>query len=179
MKNKQLYFDSLHKDSRIKLVFRMIRVIYVTSKFPDKEIDRLHEKLDNKILFSITPQHHIRHLDLDFRGWKLQSLVELLSALPLLNLLKVKGFSCCNYVYDWLYIDLWDEILQKLSALQQVHIDICLAIPMRLWKKTATSFNNEAAEKIETCKRINLTAGQTTEKPHQGCVRISASLNMN
>ncbi len=157
----------------------MIHVIYVTSKFPDKEIDRLHDKLDNKILFSITPQYHIRHLDLDFRGWKLESLVELLSALPLLNLLKVKGFCCCNYVYGWLCADIWDEMLQKLPALQQVHIDICLAIPMRLREKTAASFNNKAAERIQTCKRINLTAGRRTEGSHQGCVQISASLNMN
>jgi hypothetical protein len=179
MKNKQLYFDSWHNYSRIKLAFHMIHVIYVTSKFPDKEIDRLHDKLDNKILFSITPQYHIRHLDLDFRGWKLESLVELLSALPLLNLLKVKGFCCCNYVYGWLCADIWDEMLQKLPALQQVHIDICLAIPMRLREKTAASFNNKAAERIQTCKRIKLTAGRRTEGSHQGCVQISASLNMN
>jgi hypothetical protein len=179
MKNKQLYFDSWHKDSRIKLIFRMIHVIYVTSNFPGKEIDHLHNKLDNKILLPITPQHHIRHLDFDFNGWKLESLVELLSALPLLIALKVKGFCCCNFVYGWLHIDIWDEILQKLPALQQVDVDICLAIPMRQWKKSVATFNKMAAEKIQTCKRINLTARRRTKDRHKGAVEISASLNMN
>ena len=36
------------------------------------------------------------------------------SAISSLITLKIIGFSCCNYVYGWFSIELWDEILQKI-----------------------------------------------------------------
>jgi hypothetical protein len=109
----------------------------------------------------------------------LQSLVKLLSAIPLLITLKVKGYSCCNEIYGWFCIDVWDEMLQTLTALQGVDIDICLAISFRSREKSAANFNRLAAEKLQTCKRINLTAERRTKNTGAGCVQISASCNMD
>ncbi|CAF2068814.1 unnamed protein product [Rotaria magnacalcarata] len=115
-------------------------------------------------------------LDMINESWKLNSLVKLLSAMPLLITLKVKGYSCCNQAIGWLYIDAWDEMLQNLKALQQVDIDICLGIPYR--KNSAARFNEIAAQKIQTCKRINLTVGPRRKRKGLGLVQISASLSM-
>ncbi len=47
---------------------------------------------------------------------------------------------------------------------------------MRLREKTAASFNDKAAEKIQACKRINLKAGRRTKGSHQGCVGSGQAL---
>jgi len=52
---------------------------------------------------------------------------------------------------------MWDQTLQNLNALHRIAIDIRLATPMRLREKSVNTFNQLAAQKIETCKRINLT----------------------
>ncbi len=176
-RNPQFY--AWRKNSSLKLVFAAVQLVYVTSNSSSLEMDDPRNRSNREITISLTPQYHIRHLDLNFKSWKLHSLVEFLSALPSLVTLKIQGFCCCNYIYGWLNIDMWDQILQNLNALHQVAIEICLAMPMRLREKSANTFNQRAAQKIQTCKRINLTAGQRIKEPNRGCLQISASLNMN
>ncbi len=179
LRNSDLQFYSKHKGSRIKLVFPFQKV-FVPDDPPDGKSDRVGFMLqDRRIPLDFTRQYDVRHLDLQFQCWKLQSLVKLLSAMPLLITLKVKGYSCCNEIYGWLCIDVWDEMLQKLKALQGVNIDICLAIRFSSRQRSAATFNTLAAEKFETCKRINLTAGERTKQPGVGCVQISALCNMD
>ena len=179
LRNSDLQFYSKHKDSRFKLVFPFQKVFV-----PDDPPDGISDPVgfifqDRRIPLDFTRQYDVRHLDLQFQCWKLQSLVKLLSAMPLLITLKVKGYSCCNEMYGWFCIDVWDEMLQKLTALQGVDIDICLAIPFSSREKSSATFNKLAAEKIQTCKRINLTAERRAKKPGAGCVQISASCNMD
>lgn len=179
LRNSAVQFYSKHKDSRIKLVFPFQKV-FVPDDPPVVKNDPVGFIFqDRRIPLDFTRQYDVRHLDLQFKCWKLQSLVKLLSAMPLLITLKVKGYSCCNEIYGWLCINVWDEILQKLNALQEVDIDICLAIHFSLREKSAATFNKLAVQKIQTCKRINLTAGKRTQNPGAGCVQISASRNMD
>lgn len=166
-------------DRPVKLVFPSVKLVYVTSDFPGEKIDHLRYKLNIRMTLSLTPQYHVRHIDLVVSNWKLSLLVELLSALPLLITLEIKGSSCCNQTIDWLYINMWDQMLQNLKALQRAVIDICLAIPMTLNEKTVRTFNEIVAQKTQTCKRINLTAGRRIKKPGIGGIQISASLNMD
>jgi hypothetical protein len=172
------YFYSWRRDSSLKLIFAAIKLVYVIS---DSYVitDRLRYKLSKEMHLSLTAQYHIRHLDLDFKSWMFKSLVEFLSALPLLVTLKIKGYCCCCQSTGWLNINIWDAMLQKLTALQRVAIEICLDTPMRRREQSATMFNEASAEKIQTCKRINLTVGRRIKKPNEGCVEISASLNMD
>ncbi len=176
-RNPQFY--AWRKNSSLKLVFAAVQLVYVTSNSSSLEMDDPRNRSNREITISLTPQYHIRHLDLNFKSWKLHLLAEFLSTLPLLITLKIKGFCCCNHIIGWLNIDMWDQILQNLTKLQRVAIEICLAIPMRLREKSAQRFNESAAQKIQTCKRINLTAGRKIKKPNVGCVEISASLNMD
>src|ERR1700722_2449012 len=166
-------------DSPVKLVFPSAKLVYVTCDFHGIKKDHLRYKLKNRMTLSLTPQYHVRHLDLDFKGWRLHSLVEFLSALPLLITLKIKGSCCCNQTIGWIYINTWDQMLQNLKVLQRVAIDIYLAIPMSSKEKSAKTFNKLAAQKIQTCKRINLTVGPRTKQPGMGGVQISAALNMD
>ncbi|CAF4075045.1 unnamed protein product [Rotaria sp. Silwood2] len=114
---------------------------------------------DRKISLNFTRQYDVRHLDLQFQCWKLQSLVKILSAMPLLITLKIKGHCCCNEVYGWLYLDDWDKMLQNLKALQQVDIDICLAIPFSLRQKITFEFpprlRNLVPENLCSRRQIN------------------------
>ena len=179
LRNSAPQFFSKRKDSRFKLVFPFQKV-FVPDDPPDGQIDPFSFAFqDRRIPLDFTRQYDVRHLDLQFQCWKLQSLVKLLSAIPLLITLKIKGYSCCNGIYGWFCIDVWDEMLQKLTALQGVDIDICLAIPFSSREKSAATFNRLAAEKVQTCKRINLTAERRTKNTGAGCVQISASCNMD
>ncbi|CAF2520035.1 unnamed protein product [Rotaria sp. Silwood2] len=179
LRNSDYQFYSMHKDSLFKLIFPFQKV-YIPDDPSDVNNGSPNFKFqDRKISLNFTRQYDVRHLDLQFQCWKLQSLVKILSAMPLLITLKIKGHCCCNEVYGWLYLDDWDKMLQNLKALQQVDIDICLAIPFSLRQKSAATFNKLSAQKIQTCKRINLTAERRTKTPGSGCVQISASLNMD
>ncbi|CAF2955473.1 unnamed protein product [Rotaria sp. Silwood2] len=179
LRNSNLQFYSKHKNSLFKLIFPFQKV-YIPDDPPDGKSDFLDYKFqDRRISLDFTRQYDVRHLDLQFQCWKLQSLVKILSAMPLLITLKVKDHSCCNEIYGWLCIDVWDEMLQNLKALQRVDIDICLAIPFHLRQKTAARFNELSAQKIQTCKRISLIAGPRTRNSGLGCVQISASLSMD
>jgi hypothetical protein len=178
-RNPQFY--AWRKDSSLKLAFAAVQLVYVSSNSSSLEVDFHRNIFNREISLSLTPQYHIRHLDLNFKSWKLHWLLELLSALPSLVTLKIRGFFCYNCVFGWLDIDKWAQILQNLKALHRVDIviQICLALPFRLRRKIANRFNRLAAQKIETCKRINLTAGRRIKRPNAGGIGISASLNMN
>ena len=91
-RNIGLHFYSWHKNSQFKLIFRLLTLVYVPSNRPGEKTDNLPYRLNNRMSLACTPQYHIRHLDLDFKSWKLESLVQLLSTLPLLIALKVQGF---------------------------------------------------------------------------------------
>jgi hypothetical protein len=172
-------FYAWRKNSSLNLVFATVQLVYVTSNSSSLEMDDRHNRFNREITLSLTPEYHIRHLDLNFKNWKLHSLVEFLSTLPSLVTLQFKSFCCCNYIYSWLNIDMWDQTLQNLNALHRIAIDIRLAIPMRLRNKSVNTFNQLAAQKIETCKRINLTVAWRIKQPNRGCLQISASLNMD
>jgi hypothetical protein len=173
------HFYAWRRNSSLKLVFSAAQLVYVFSDSPSMETDDFRNRSRREMSLSLTPKYHVHHLDLNFKSWKLHLLAEFLSALPLLIMLKIKGFCCCNHIIGWLNINMWDQILQKLTKLQRVSIEICLAIPIRLREKSAKSFNESAAQRIQTCKRINLTAGRRIKAPNVGCVEISASLNMD
>ena len=125
----------------------------------------------------LTPQYHVRHFELEFKSWRMQSLVQCLSALPLLITLKIKGFcSYCIPTYGWLSASTWDQILQNLKALQRVNIDIAFGIPMRLKVKTSKGFNERVAQYTQTTKRINLAAVEKADPPYIRCVQLTALL---
>ncbi|CAM4975516.1 unnamed protein product [Rotaria socialis] len=146
------------------LTFRLVKMDCMTSDFHGVKIDHGCYKLHSRHYLPLRRQYHIRRLDLDFKQWRLHLLVEFLSAMPSLIALTIKGFCCCNNIYFWIYVDRWDQMLQNLKALQRVAIEIYLALPIRLRKGCAKSFNESEAEKFETCKRINLVAGPRTKK---------------
>jgi hypothetical protein len=180
LRNSDLQFYSKRKDSQIKLVFPYQKVFIPDDPLPNETSDpsRLIFQ-DRRIPLDFTRQYNVRHLNLQFQCWKLQSLVKPLCAMPLLITLIVEGYSCCSEMYGGLCIDVWHEMLHKLNALKRVDIDICLGIPFSSREKSAATFNKLGAEKIETCKRINLTAKRRTENPGAGCVQISASYNID
>jgi len=99
-------------------------------------------------------------------------LVELLPSLPLLIELKVKG---CGQTPGWLRVNNWDRMLQNLKALQRVAIDIRICYPIETREEVIQNFNEKAAQKIQTCKRVNLTVGARG----WGGFQFSASLKMN
>ncbi|CAF1278400.1 unnamed protein product [Adineta steineri] len=179
LNSSSVQFYSKRRNSRFNSNFPYQKVFVPDEPFAGKS-DSFTLRFENKTIpLEITKQYDVRHLTLQFNSWRLQSLVQLLSVMPSLIILNVKGRSCCNDVYGWLYIGVWDEMLQKLKALEGVNIDICLSIPFRLREKFAAKFNEHAAEKFQTCKRINLKAERRTKDPGNGCVQISASYNMN
>ncbi|CAF4135658.1 unnamed protein product [Rotaria sp. Silwood2] len=139
---------------------QMINEVYIPDDPSDVNNGSPNFKFqDRKISLNFTRQYDVRHLDLQFQCWKLQSLVKILSAMPLLITLKIKGHCCCNEVYGWLYLDDWDKMLQNLKALQQVDIDICLAIPFSLRQKITFEFpprlRNLVPENLCSRRQIN------------------------
>jgi hypothetical protein len=167
---------SWFRKAPVKLIVPSVKAVYVTYDFHGVTTDKLMYKVGNGVPIPITPQYHVRYLDLEFNGWRLRFLVDLLSYLPLLVTLKVKG---CGSIYYWLSIGSWHPMLQNLKALQFVDIDIYTLMPFSLRMEMVKRFNEAAAQKIDTCKRINLTADRRTKRPDEGCIQISASLNMN
>ncbi|CAF1279407.1 unnamed protein product [Adineta steineri] len=179
LNSSSVQFYAKQRNSRFNSNFPYQKV-FVPDDPPAGESDPfIFRSTNRRIPLEFTKQHDVCHLSLQFQCWKLQSLVQLLSVMPSLIILNVKGHSCCNEIYGWLCINVWDEMLQKLKALEGVNIDICLSIPFRLREKLAAKFNEYAAEKFQTCKRINLKAERRTKDPGNGCVQISASYNMN
>ena len=167
---------SWSRKSSVKLIFPSIKVVYVTHDFHGVATNKLVYKLGKDVPIPIKPQYHVRYLNLEFSNWRIAFLVDLLSSLPLLVTLKIKG---SGYIYYWLFIDTWHSMLQKLRALQFVDIDIYTLMPFIYRTEMVNRFNKAAVQKIDTCKRINLTAGRRTKAPGVGLIQISASLNMN
>jgi len=160
----------------VKLIFPSAKLIYVSGDFHGEKIDQLCYQVRNRTPLCIKPQYHVRYLDLKISCWRMKYLIDLLVALPLLVSLKITGSA---YLYFWLHIDTWETMLQHLKALQYVNIDIYTGMPIAYRIEMVNRFNKMAAEKIDTCKRINLTAGERNRRPGVGLVQISASLNMN
>ena len=165
------FFYICRKNSSVKLAFIGTELAYATRNFVNFGAYLFY--------WPPTPQYHVQHLDMNFKSWKFHLFANCLSALPSLITLKIIGFCCCNHAYGWLGIERWDEILQKLPALQQVAIDIYLALPFSSREKAVNKFNEYAEQRIETCKRVNLKAGKPIEKFRGGDIEITASLNMN
>ncbi len=158
----------------VKLIFPSVKLVHVSDDFHGRNIRQLSYKVGNGVPVRIQPQYHVRCLNLDFNNWGVYLLVELLPSVPLLVELKVKG---CGQTGGWLYVNIWDQMLQNLKALQRVAIDIYICWPTDMKEKIIRDFNKNAAQKIQTCKRINLTLGH--KRPGWGCFQFSASLNMD
>jgi hypothetical protein len=105
-----------------------------------------------------------------------QTLIDLLSSLPLLVELRITG---CGQLGSWLWFHIWDRMLQKLKALQRVDIDIFIFHPISAKQEKIQKFNKQVSQAIQTCKRINLTLGIRNKKRGFGCFQLSASLNMD
>jgi len=154
-------------------VFPSVKLVYVSNGFHGHQHRHLRYKVGNSVPVRLEPQYHVRFLDLNFNNWCVQLLKELLPSLPLLVGLKLKG---CGQTPGWFYVCIWDQMLQNLKALQHVDIDIYICYPVRKKQEWIQEFNDDVAQKIETCKRIHLTLGIRKKKPGLGCFQFSASL---
>ena len=160
---------------RVKLIFPSIKFVYVSNGFHGDCPHHIRYKVDNGVPIHLTPQYHVRSLDLDFNNWPVYLLEELFDSLPLLIRLKVKG---CGQTRGWFIVSLWDKMLQNLKALQQVNIDIYICSPSGgRPQERIQEFNTAVAQKTETYKRINLTLGLKNQ--HTSCFQFSALLNIN
>ncbi len=148
----------------------------MSDDFHGEKIHQLRYKRNCDQQEPIEPQYHVRCLDLDFNNWRVNTLIDLLSCLPLLVELKIVG---CGQVGNWLWFHIWDRMLQKLKALQRATIDIYICHPISTVREKIQKFNGEVSQAIQTCKRINLTLGKRTQKRGYGCFQLSASLNMD
>ncbi|CAF3472845.1 unnamed protein product [Rotaria socialis] len=162
--------------SPVKLIFPSVKLVYVSSDFHGVYNDHLCYKVGNHIPIPIQPQYRVRYLNLDFNNWPIQYLADLLSSIPLLVTLIVKG---CGQTGGWLYIGIWHKMLQDLKALKYVNIDIYIALPFSYYPKIIKAFNEIAEQNIFTCKRINLAVKRRNVKPCIGGLQFNASLNMN
>ena len=171
----QTHLSSPETIQRVKLIFPSIKFVYVSNGFHDNCPHHVRYKVGNSVSIHLTPQYHVRSLDLDFNNWRVHLLEELLDSLPLLISLKVKG---CGQTPGWFSVLRWDKMLQNLKALQQVNIDIYICYPSGAGTKDRIEkFNTAVAQKTETCKRINLTLGMKNNL--LGCFQFSALLNIN
>jgi hypothetical protein len=163
---------SSYKTPPVKLVFPSVKLVYVSDDFHSRKVRQLRYKTGNGGFVHLEPEYHVRCLDLDFNNWNVYMLDKLLPNLPLLTELKVKG---CGQTPGWLRVNIWDQMLQNLKALQRVAIDIAMFCPSQTREKIIRDFNEKAAQRLQTCKRINLTVGPQDF----GCFRFRASLNMD
>jgi hypothetical protein len=127
-KSKKSYLsDPLYTISPVKLVFPSIKFVYVSNAFHGENIRQLYYKGDlvycgPEPIDLDKPQYHVRFLGIALRSSNMCRLERLLSFLPLLIELKLKGRVCCSS--SWYVPGVWDEMLQNLKALQRVAIDL-------------------------------------------------------
>ena len=132
---------------RVKLIFPSIKFVYVSNGFHGNCSHHIRYKVGNSVPIHLTPQYHVRSLDLDFNNWGVYLLEDLLNSLPLLIKLKVKG---CGQTCGWFNVPWWDTMLQNLKALQQVNIDIYICYPSGAGRKERIEkFNTAVAQKTE------------------------------
>jgi hypothetical protein len=160
----------------VKLIFPSVKLVYVSDGFHGNSHGHLHYKVGSRGVGRLEPQYNVRSLDLDFNNWNTRMLEELLSSLPLLVELKIKG---CAQTINWYFVHIWDRMLQNLKALQRVSIDIYDAYPAEIRQNRLRRFHEAVEHEFEICKRINLTLETRTKQPGRGWFQISASLNMD
>ncbi len=102
-------------------------------------------------------------------------LEKLLSSLPLLIELKIKGWA---QTVIWYFVLIWNRMLQNVNALQPVSIDIYVVYPSRIRLRRIQRFNDAVEQQHEICKRINLTLGTRTKQLGRGWFQIGASLRL-
>jgi hypothetical protein len=120
--------------------------------------------------------YNICSLNLDFNNWRICMLDDLLTFLPLLVELKIKG---CAQTFHWYFPIIWERMLQNLKALQRVSIDIDNFYPAEKPENRLRRFNDSVAQQFDICKRINLKLAINNKNRRRGWFHISASLNMN
>ena len=172
-KSSKPHSNSTYKTSTTRLIFPNIKFVYVSDDFHGEKIHQLRYKTYHHQQEPIEHQYHVRCLDLMFTNWCMDTLIDLLSCLPLLVELKIIGYG---HLGGWLLFYKWDRMLQKLKALQRVTIDIYIYYPISTVLKKIQEFNEEVSQAVQTCKRINLTFGMINQIP--GWFQFSASLNM-
>jgi hypothetical protein len=176
-KSKNPRLHSSYKAPPVKLIFPTVKLVYVSDDFHSEKVRQLSYKKNYRQQERIEPHYHVRCLYLDFNNWRVQTLIDLLSSLPLLVELRITG---CGQLGSWLWFHIWDRMLQKLKAFQRVDIDIFICHPISSRKQQKIQkFNKQVARAIQTCKRINLTLGIRNKKPGLGCFQLSASLSMD
>jgi hypothetical protein len=175
-KSKKPHWDSKYEAPPVKLIFPTTKLVYVSDDFHGEKMRQVWYKKGHLQQKRIEPQYHIRCLNLDFNNWYVQTLIQLLSSLPLLIELRIKG---CAQVGGWLCFHVWDRMFEKLKALQRVTIDIYVFHPISERQEKIKKFNGQVSEAIQTCKRINLTLGIRSKQRGFGCFQFSASLNMD
>lgn len=141
-----------------------------------KNCGYLQCKLGSEGIGKLEPLYNIRSLDLDFNNWHASILEELLSSLPSLVELKIKGLSQSA---NWYFPFIWERMLQNLKALQRVSIDIENFYPAEIPEDRLRSFKDAVEQEFNVCKRINLTLAISNKYLRRGWFQISASLNMN
>ena len=163
-------------DAPVRLIFPSDKRIHVSNDFHGQNTDFLRYKVGNSEPVRITPQYHVRRLNLDFNNWMVYLLVDVLQSLPLLVSLEVKG---CGQTGDWFCTDYWDRMLRNLKALRQVDIDIYICYPIGSTQERIQKLNDPVAQQTDTSKRINLILGIRHRQRGRGCFQFSASLNTN
>ena len=166
-KSKKPRSHSSYKAPPVKLIFPTVKLVYISDDFHGEKIRQLSYKKNSRQQERIEPHYHVRCLYLDFNNWRVQTLIDLLSFLPLLVELTITG---CGHVGNWLWFHIWDRMLQKLKALQRVAIDIYICHPISTKQEKIQKFNEQVAQAIQTCKRINLTLGIRNKKPGLGSI---------
>ncbi len=102
------------------MIIPSVKLVYVSNGFHGNYHGHLHYKVGSSEVGRLEPQCNVHSLDLDFNNWHVFMLEKLLSSLPLLVALKIKG---CTQTVDWYFLLIWDRMLQNLKALQRVVID--------------------------------------------------------
>jgi hypothetical protein len=141
-----------------------------------KNCGYLQCKLGSEGIGKLEPLYNIRSLDLDFNNWRVFMLEELLSSLPSLVELKIKGLA---QTVNWYFPFNWERMLQNLKALQRVSIDIENFYPAEIPQNRLRRFKDAVEQEFNICKRINLTLAISNKYLRRGWFQISASLNMN
>ena len=82
---------SSYESPPVKLAFPSVKLVHLSDDFHGKKIRQLRYKTGNGGCVRIEPHYHVRCLDLDFNNWRVQTLIDLLSSLPLLVELTITG----------------------------------------------------------------------------------------
>lgn len=176
IKKQQHFLHSLCMRSSVKAVSRLFKLVYISNGIYGKNCGYLSCKLGHDGIGNIGPLHNIRSLDLDFNNWRISMLKELLTFLPSLVELKIKGVAQC---VNWYFPIIWEGILKNLKALQRVFIDIDNFYPAEKPENRLRRFKDSVEQNFKVCKRINLTLEISNKRRGRCWFHISASLNMN